>query len=487
MLAMRTGLPGVRVRPGSHRMRDRSSHDLLTVETRLPAQRLDAGWAKGDGHRAVPSVVADPLDEQPEAPGLLPRGQRRPDRVEDLQGPGQVAFIHGFPLESGSLFPESGQPLFPRFGHRGRHGLLVHPDAADVLHHRGFDLMGVEGPARTRRPAPLPGIPADVITVAFSVPAGTGVRHARPARCAGQQPLEQRFVFVAHLPASGAGVRAERVLDPLPQIGLDKGVVFPLIEGALVPDLPRIDDVGQQPVQAVLREGLAASLDAFPGRPAFREPSPAVDLPDDRDQGLVVQVEVMDRPDPRRFLRVDDVQGEPPHRAGRVELLRDRDEAHSVPVEPLHDAGEVQQRPAEPVHLVDHHAVDLAGLDAGQEPFECGPLHVPAGEAAVVVASGKADPALLLPAGDAGLGRFPLGVQAVEGLLESLIGGLARVDGAAKGSGSIGGRCRDGSAHALPFPDPRLWFRLFPQVSPKKAKPFHWLPVTCRAMAERDR
>ena len=86
-------------------------------------------------------------------------------------------------------------------------------------------------------------------------------------------------------------------------------------------------------------------------------------------------------------------------------------------------------------------------------------------------------------------GPVPAGddVQAVEGLLESLIGGLARVDGAAEGPGSIGGRCRDDSAHALPFPDPRLWFRLFPRVSPKKAKPFHWLPVTCRAGESNNR
>ena len=71
-------MPGGRVRPGSHRMGDRSSHDLLTVETRLPAQRLDAGWAKGDGHRAVPSVVADPLDQQPESPGPASAGPEPP-------------------------------------------------------------------------------------------------------------------------------------------------------------------------------------------------------------------------------------------------------------------------------------------------------------------------------------------------------------------------------------------------------------------------
>ena len=42
--------------PGCIEMRDRSSHDLLSVETRLPAQRLDAGWAKGDGHSLVERV-----------------------------------------------------------------------------------------------------------------------------------------------------------------------------------------------------------------------------------------------------------------------------------------------------------------------------------------------------------------------------------------------------------------------------------------------
>ena len=61
-------------------------------------------------------------------------------------------------------------------------------------------------------------------------------------------------------------------------------------------------------------------------------------------------------------------------------------------VEGLHHPGEVEQRAAEPVDLVDDHAVDLAGLDVGQQALQGGAVHVAAGEAAVVVAVGQARP-----------------------------------------------------------------------------------------------
>jgi len=48
-----------------------------------------------------------------------------------------------------------------------------------------------------------------------------------------------------------------------------------------------------------------------------------------------------------------------------------------------------------------------------------------------VITVGQAGPALVLLAGDVRLGRFPLGVERVEVLLQALIGGLAGVDGAA--------------------------------------------------------
>src|SRR5215471_6641062 len=64
--------------------------------------------------------------------------------------------------------------------------------------------------------------------------------------------------------------------------------------------------------------------------------------------------------------------------------------------------------------------------------FACPPTAPAAtGEATVVEAVGQATPALVPLAGDIGLSGFALGVEAVELLLQPLVGGLPRVDGAA--------------------------------------------------------
>ena len=47
--------------------------------------------------------------------------------------------------------------------------------------------------------------------------------------------------------------------------------------------------------------------------------------------------------------------------------------------------------------------------------------------------AGRQDQPLVFLAGDIGLGRFPLGIQAVKLLLEPFVGVLSRVDGAAGG------------------------------------------------------
>jgi len=103
-------------------------------------------------------------------------------------------------------------------------------------------------------------------------------------------------------------------------------------------------------------------------------------------------------------------------------------------VEQLHHAGEIQEGTAEPIHLVDHDAIDLPGLDIGEQALKSGTLHIAAGETAVVVPRRQAGPTLVFLARDIGLGRFPLGIQAVELLFEPFVGGLPRVDGAAGGS-----------------------------------------------------
>ena len=68
-----------------------------------------------------------------------------------------------------------------------------------------------------------------------------------------------------------------------------------------------------------------------------------------------------------------------------------------------HHPGEVEQRAAEAIDLVDDHAVDLPGLDVGEEAVEAGPVQSAAAAAAVVVAVGQTGPTLVLLASDVGL------------------------------------------------------------------------------------
>ena len=148
-------------------------------------------------------------------------------------------------------------------------------------------------------------------------------------------------------------------------------------------------------------------------------------------------------------------------------------------LEGLHEACEVEQGAAEAIDFVDDHAIDLAGLDVGQEALQGGPVHVAAGEAAVVVAVGQQGPALSGLAADVGLGRFALGVEGVELLFEAFFGALAGVDGAAH-QGQRG--ARPGSVVAVHRESP-LWVR----ASWKKRKPLQCAPVMARATALRER
>ena len=129
--------------------------------------------------------------------------------------------------------------------------------------------------------------------------------------------------------------------------------------------------------------------------------------------------------------RQEHVERQSAHAGGGVELLGHRDEGGAVGVHHLHDLGEAGQRSGEPVHLVDHHQVHPPGADVGQQALQGGTLQGSAGEAAVVEAGGKQGPALVALAADERLAGLALGVQAVERLLQPLLGGLPGVDGAA--------------------------------------------------------
>jgi hypothetical protein len=96
--------------------------------------------------------------------------------------------------------------------------------------------------------------------------------------------------------------------------------------------------------------------------------------------------------------------------------------------------------------------------------LQAGALERATGDATVIIAVRQLSPPLALLAGHIGGAGFALRIQRVERLLEPLIGGLARVDGAADR------RLAHGRA-----------------TRPKKRGPDHLVPVIARAIAESER
>ena len=111
------------------------------------------------------------------------------------------------------------------------------------------------------------------------------------------------------------------------------------------------------------------------------------------------------------------VEGQPPHRGGGIELLGDRHERNLVGIEHLDDLGEVGKRTGQSVDLVDHHRIDLVGLNAGEKPLQGRPVQGAAGQATVVVGNGQRGPAHPPLGLDVGLAGFALGMERVELLL----------------------------------------------------------------------
>src|SRR5207248_1278220 len=108
-----------------------------------------------------------------------------------------------------------------------------------------------------------------------------------------------------------------------------------------------------------------------------------------------------------------------------------------------------------------------------QKAIKRRPVQVAAGEAAVVVMLGQADPARLLLALDESLGRFALGVEGIEFLLETILDRFPSVDSAA--NNALRRRFRRLGHGESPLSRSR-----------KKRKPLVWEPVMALATAERE-
>ena len=101
-------------------------------------------------------------------------------------------------------------------------------------------------------------------------------------------------------------------------------------------------------------------------------------------------------------------------------------------VEQLDQLGEVGQRAGQAVDLVDHHHIDAAVADVGQELLQGRAFQRSAREAAIVVAVAQRAPAFMGLALDIGLGGLALVVEGVELLVEAMLGRDPGVDGAAQ-------------------------------------------------------
>src|SRR5271166_631004 len=101
-------------------------------------------------------------------------------------------------------------------------------------------------------------------------------------------------------------------------------------------------------------------------------------------------------------------------------------------IEQLDQLGEVGERPRQPVDLVDDDHVDPPRPNVIEQLLERRPVHRPARKAAVVVAVPYQSPAFMSLALDIGFRCFPLVVERVELLLQSVLGGDASVDRAAE-------------------------------------------------------
>jgi len=136
--------------------------------------------------------------------------------------------------------------------------------------------------------------------------------------------------------------------------------------------------------------------------------------------------------------RQQHVEHQTAHAGRGVEGLRDRDKARAGLVKDIDDAGEVGQASGQSIDLVENDDIDPSERDVREQSLEGRALHVPTREAAIVVPVIYLRPAFVTLAGNVGCAGVTLRVEAVELLLEPLLGRLPGIDSAADGAPPIG-------------------------------------------------
>ena len=111
-------------------------------------------------------------------------------------------------------------------------------------------------------------------------------------------------------------------------------------------------------------------------------------------------------------------------------MLGNGDERDRSGIKSLDQFGEVCERAGEAVDLVDDYHVDLAGLDIGQQLFECGSVQVAAGIGGVVIMLGEGSPSLRGLTLYIGLAGVSLGIERIEFQRKAAFRGFTGIDGA---------------------------------------------------------
>src|SRR5882672_2665649 len=123
------------------------------------------------------------------------------------------------------------------------------------------------------------------------------------AGAATQDALEQRMRLGA---GGGAGaLLAEKVLDLLPHIRGEDGLMLAGVDFLFVFHLAQVDGAGEQVVQAALGKPLPAPKVPLARLPALGQPVSLLQLLDHGEQPLVFQVQLEDGPHPDRLFFVD--------------------------------------------------------------------------------------------------------------------------------------------------------------------------------------
>src|SRR5207247_10914140 len=96
----------------------------------------------------------------------------------------------------------------------------------------------------------------------------------------------------------------EQLLHLLPLYRIDNGRMFAVVAFFRVTELARVGGVGQELVQVAFDKGLASQLASFAGHPGLGPPTPALQLLNYRQQGLVLEVKIKDGADLSRFFGI---------------------------------------------------------------------------------------------------------------------------------------------------------------------------------------